>query len=225
MSVFSCVVIGNESLLIECSRKLLARGHKIAAVVTDRQEVAQWAVDNNLPVLPHDKTLAERLSGTRFDWLFSIANLRIIADAVLALPEKGSINFHDGPLPRHAGLNAPIWALIEGETEHGIAWHMIESGVDTGDIVARARFAIDMTDTALTLNTKAYEAGLTSFGDVLTRLEEGAPKAEPQDKTRRSYHARADRPGAGEDDVDRGQQADEVVDDHAADPRRLGAAQ
>ncbi len=33
--------------------------------------------------------------------------------------EVGAINFHDGPLPRYAGLNTPAWAIINGEAEHG----------------------------------------------------------------------------------------------------------
>ena len=43
-------------------------------------------------------------------------------DDVLALPAKGAINFHDGPLPQMAGLNTPVWALLNGEAEHGISW-------------------------------------------------------------------------------------------------------
>ena len=43
MTQFTSVVIGNESLLVECSEKLLARGHGIAAVVTQNDVVADWA--------------------------------------------------------------------------------------------------------------------------------------------------------------------------------------
>ncbi len=196
MTVFSCVVMGNESLAVECSKKLLARDHRIAAVVTENKAISDWAAENNLQVIDPSSDLADALSGIQFDWLFSIANLQIIPEAVLSKPAKGAINFHDGPLPRHAGLNAPVWALIEGEQEHGIAWHIIEPKVDTGAIVARGSFAIEVNDTALTLNTKAYEAGLSSFSDVIARLETGTPNAEQQDPAQRSYHARADRPFA-----------------------------
>ena len=37
-------------------------------------------------------------------------------DEVLRLPRRMAINFHDGPLPRYAGLNTPVWALLNGET-------------------------------------------------------------------------------------------------------------
>jgi hypothetical protein len=46
------------------------------------------------------------------DWLLSVANLTVLAPAVLARAHPGAVNFHDGPLPAHAGLNAPVWAIL-----------------------------------------------------------------------------------------------------------------
>ena len=85
-------------------------------------------------MLPGARTLAA--SDVAFDWLFSIANLEMIPESVLARAKAGAVNFHDGPLPRYAGLNAPVWAILAGETAHGITWHMIEGGIDEGDVLA-----------------------------------------------------------------------------------------
>ncbi|KUF10174.1 MupA/Atu3671 family FMN-dependent luciferase-like monooxygenase [Pseudoponticoccus marisrubri] len=197
MSQFSCVVMGSESLLVQCAEAALARGNRIAAVVTRSADVAGWARARGLRVEAKGRDLAARLEGLEFDWLLSIANLAILPEDVLSLPRKGAVNFHDGPLPRHAGLNAPVWALIEGEAHHGVSWHMVERGVDTGDLLVTEGFAIDDTDTALTVNTKAYEAALTSFDRLLDQLESGVLKRLPQDVTQRSYHALADRPAGG----------------------------
>lgn len=147
MSQFSCVVIGNESLLIACSDALLARGHDIHAVVSSDPEIRAWTKAKGLVL--HDKP-SEVQGG--FDWLLSIANLHVIPDPVLALADKGAVNFHDGPLPRYAGLNTPNWALINGEARHGITWHMLEGGIDEGDIIAQRLFDISEDETALSLN-------------------------------------------------------------------------
>jgi glucose/arabinose dehydrogenase len=45
--------------------------------------------------------LTVTLEGIEFDWLFSIAKLRMLPDAVLKKASKGAVNFHDGPLPQH----------------------------------------------------------------------------------------------------------------------------
>ncbi|MBY6113879.1 LLM class flavin-dependent oxidoreductase [Mameliella alba] len=190
---FSCVVWGNESLLVQCAEMALARGNKITCVVTENTDVRRWAEGRGLYVQVPGGDLAACLPGG-FDWLLSIANLTIIPDAVLALPTKGTVNFHDGPLPRHAGLNAPVWALIEGEARHGVTWHLVEGGVDEGDILVQAGFDIGAQDTALTLNTKAYEAAMGSFPALLDQLESGVLTRQTQDLSGRSYHALAKRP-------------------------------
>ncbi|MDU8910812.1 MupA/Atu3671 family FMN-dependent luciferase-like monooxygenase [Aestuariicoccus sp. MJ-SS9] len=194
---FSCLLIGNDTLTLQCGDKLRGAGHAIRAVVTSSPAVAEWAGGHGLTVVAPGKGLAERLGGTRADWLLSIANLTIMPDDVLALATRGAVNFHDGPLPRHAGLNAPVWALIEGETRHGITWHMIEGGVDEGDILVSRGFDINDADTALTLNTKAFAAALDSFDDLMAQLDGPAPQRIPQDLSQRSYHGLADRPAAG----------------------------
>ena len=192
MSHFSCVVIGNESLLIGCADALLQRGHDIRAVVSTDPAICTWAADKGLPQL--DKTAD---LNCEFDWLFSVANLSLIPDAVLSRAAKGAINFHDGPLPRYAGLNTPNWALINGEPTHGITWHMIEGGVDEGDIIAQRLFDITDGETAFSLNSKCYAAAMDSFAEVITEVETGTPKRQSQDLSQRSYFARADRPAAG----------------------------
>ncbi|MDJ0823305.1 MAG: LLM class flavin-dependent oxidoreductase [Paracoccaceae bacterium] len=196
MTPMTCVVIGNEALLVHCSERLLERGHKIAAVVTRDATIMAWAEGRGLRVVRPGRGLAEHLAGVTFDWLLSIANLDIIPEAVLAMPSKGAVNFHDGPLPRHAGLNAPVWAMIAGETQHGITWHMIEGRVDEGDILVMRMFDITAQDTALTLNTKAFEAAMDSFPELMAQLESGDLRRSAQDLAARSYHAWDHRPHA-----------------------------
>lgn len=194
MSHFSAILIGHESLVIQCGELLRGDGHSIAAVVTRNADVRAWAADASLPVIMPDGDLAAQLANHHCDWLLSIANLDLIPADVLALPRRGAVNFHDGPLPEYAGLNAPVWAALAGETSHGIAWHMIEGGVDEGDILASAKIEITPEDTALTLNTKCYGAAIDSFPALMTELAKPEPQRVAQDLTQRTYFARDARP-------------------------------
>jgi natural product biosynthesis luciferase-like monooxygenase protein len=195
MPALSALFIGGETLLIHCATAWLERGHRVAAVATRHPEVRAWAEGRGLSVVAPGPGLPGRLEGG-FDWLFSVANLSLIAPDTLALARHGAVNFHDGPLPRHAGLNAPVWALLAGEARHGIAWHLIEAGIDTGDVIARADFAIQPDDTAFSLNARCYGAAIETFGTVIAAVEAGLPVRERQDASRRSLHLRADRPAA-----------------------------
>ena len=177
----SCLLIGDGSLLVQCGTLLLARGHHIVCVVTASDSVAEWARENGAEVVAPGRGLADRLAGKTYDWLFSIANLSLVPAAVWRAATSGAANFHDGPLPRYAGLNAPAWALLAGETQYGITWHAMSDAVDEGDIYVQSAFDIDEDETALTLNTKCFEAGIASFAELIGLIETGALEGRAQD--------------------------------------------
>jgi len=195
MSVFSCILIGDESLTQGCGAQLLEAGHSVRAVVTGDARVEAWAKGEGLPVLRAPESLHGLAGEERFDWILSIANLRILKPDVLRLASRGAVNFHDGPLPGYAGLNTPVWALLNGEVRHGITWHMIEAGIDTGAVLVSREFEITGTETAHSLNTRNYAAGMESFEEVMAALAEGrAPR--PQGDGARTCYGAADRPRA-----------------------------
>ena len=173
---------------------LVAAGHSVPAVVTRCPEFRAWAEAEGVALIAPGKDLRNRLQSFDFEWILSIANLDLITDDVLALARRGAVNFHDGPLPAYAGLNAPVWALLNGETSHGVTWHRIAGGVDEGNILAQRMVEIAKGETALTLNTKCFAAALDSFPEVMTALAEGRTEGVPQDLSKRSYYARDARP-------------------------------
>ncbi|WP_103334282.1 MupA/Atu3671 family FMN-dependent luciferase-like monooxygenase [Pseudotabrizicola formosa] len=191
----TALLIGNESLTQACGAAWLARGHRLAAVVTRQPDLRAWAMAQGLRVEPPGAGLDQRLAGLTCDWLLSVANLSLVPAAVRAMATQGAVNFHDGPLPRYAGLNAPVWALLAGERQHGITWHLMTDGVDQGDILEQRLFDLHPAETALTLNSRCFEAGLDSFPALMAQLETGL-RPVPQDFTQRQVFARADRPAA-----------------------------
>ncbi|MFM9847920.1 MAG: MupA/Atu3671 family FMN-dependent luciferase-like monooxygenase [Hyphomicrobiaceae bacterium] len=192
----NCLLIGDGSLLIQCGALLLAQGHHVVGVVTANDAIAEWAQENGAAVVAPGQGLADRLAGTTYDWLFSIANLSLIPTAVWQAATSGTANFHDGPLPRYAGLNTPAWAMLAGETQYGVTWQAMSDEVDAGDIHVQSIFDIDEYETSLTLNTKCLEAGIASFMELIGLIETGGHKARAQDLSQRTYHGRHDRPHA-----------------------------
>lgn len=195
---FSCVLLGNDTLLMECGDLLLARGHAVRAVITAAPRVRSWARARGLDCVDavgdYAGTLAKR---ARFDWLFSITYLEPIPAAVVSLPARGTVNLYDGPLPRYAGFNAPVWAILNGEKEHAISWHFADEGGAVGAVLLQRKFPIAADETALSLNTRCFEAGLESFGELVDRLAAGDIAATPQDASARSHYGQHDRPEAG----------------------------
>lgn len=196
MASFDCLLVGENSLLIQCADMLIESGARIVAIVTETPAVKEWAAGKKIPLIHSGGDCATLISAFEYDWLFSIANLRIIPDAVWKAARCGAINFHDGPLPARAGLNTPAWSVMEGHEYHGVTWHALTSGIDEGDICAAEEFPIEPDDTALTLNTRCYEAGIASFARLVRDVMTGSLHWRRQSLLRRSYYGRFRRPPA-----------------------------
>lgn len=192
----SCVLIGQQSLLIQCAQKLHEKKFSIAAVVSDDAEVIKWCENNQVTSIAYDNHYHEALKSKQFDYLFSIVNLKLLSVEVLRLPKKLAINFHDGPLPRYAGINTPVWALINQEKEYGVTWHIMTEGADEGDILKQAIFSIAPDETSFTLNMKCLEYGLSCFTELLDDLQTDNLVTTPQTVDKSTYCPPCKKPAA-----------------------------
>ena len=184
---FSCALIGESNLLVRCAEILEARGHRIAAIVTKDKAVPSGG--NVFPSLAEAKrSLAERP-----DFLFSVVNRAVLTPEELGWAALASINYHDSLLPAYAGVNAPSWAILHGESEHGVTWHLMSHTVDAGDILVQRRFPVADEETALSLSAKCFEHAAESFGELLDKLEAGNLRGAHQDPAKRSVFPKARR--------------------------------
>jgi natural product biosynthesis luciferase-like monooxygenase protein len=189
------ILVGEETLLAACAELLRGNGHDIVAVVAGPGPAADWAQRSGLALFGKARALLSADLGA-VDYLFSITNLSVLPPEVLALPRRAAINFHDGPLPTYAGLNTPVWALLAGESAHGISWHLMTDALDGGDILAREAIAIDDGESAVSLNAKCFEAALRSFGALVGNLDAALAQAVPQPSPPERLFGRRDRPEA-----------------------------
>jgi natural product biosynthesis luciferase-like monooxygenase protein len=211
----SCFIIGDGALPIRCGEMLRAAGVLVHGVVADQEDTLAWAAAHGIPTLPGDGDLHEWMARRPFDFLFNIVNFTIPDPEVLALPRRMAVNFHDGPLPRYGGIHPTSWAILAGEADYGVVWHrMIDEldrgqvfldtaagkrrkAVDTGRILEREAVAVAADETAASLNTRCFEAGLRAFARLLARIEDGTlDEGEVQDLDQRSYFAKYERPAA-----------------------------
>lgn len=152
----------------------------------------------------HDPNSAEALRAIRMadpDAIFNINGFSILKDELISLPCLGVVNFHNGPLPRYAGLNIPTWVIWNGETRHGVTWHFVDRGIDTGDVIAQSMFELDERETAATLTMKCILHGIDMFKAVLVDVLSGTARREKQSDGRTYYRA-GDIPNGGFIDFD-----------------------
>lgn len=191
----SAFIIGEAALTIQCATSWLDRGNRLSGLATTVPEVAAWARGRDVPVfVPTSPDLPRALAAERPDYLFSIVYLQMLPEAIISAPLRAAINFHDGPLPRYAGLNVTSWAILAGEAEHGVSWHEMTTRADAGQIFVQQAVDIGPDATAFELNAACFAAGIESFATLCERIETGSLAGHVQDETARTYFGRLDRP-------------------------------
>ncbi len=184
----TCFILTETSLGIKCAEMLLAQNFHIYAIISPNEQVINWAKTKGIYSDNLNKNeIKELLASYSYEYLFSIVNSIVLDKDILATPIKSAINYHDSLLPKYAGLYATFWALINDEKKHGITWHLVDEGIDTGKILSQAEVDIDQEDTSSSLNMKCYEAAIKSFPEMLKLLSEDISKLQEQDFAKRSY--------------------------------------
>lgn len=103
-----------------------------------------------------------------------------------------TLNVHNGPLPRYRGVRPIDWALKNHETSHGVTIHLVDTGVDTGPVIARLDYSIYEFDTPETVYTRAVEYGWLLWQQTAPLLDKIRPRS--QDESSSLTYTRRDVP-------------------------------
>lgn len=144
--------------------------------------VAEWATARGMVVLRPEKLGDVRESFTSFDpdYIVSAAFGRILRPWLLDMPRWGSYNLHASLLPRWRGANPIAWAIRAGDVVTGITLMRMDSGIDTGPIVAQSIVPIEDDDTTGTLTQKLADRAASLWIETLSALGPGVFRSSPQ---------------------------------------------
>ncbi|MEP6486691.1 amino acid adenylation domain-containing protein [Microcoleus vaginatus GB2-A3] len=194
---FSCFLIGEGTLLIQCAELLLERGHQIFGVISPDASISSWAKAKDIPHIQPTDNLIAFLRRQPFDYLFNIVNRSLLPKEILELPRQLAIDYHDAPLPKYAGLNATSWALMHREKTHGVTWYVMSDSVEGGDILKQVAIDIADDDTAFSLTEKCHEAAIRAFEELVDEISSGQALAFKQNLDERTYLGHSKRLFAG----------------------------
>lgn len=184
---------------------LLAQSHDLVAVYTqpDRPAgrgrraapgaVKRLAVAHGLALeQPESLRGAEaqaRLAAYGADLMIVAAYGLLLPAAVLATPRLGCVNVHASLLPRWRGASPIQSAILAGDRETGVSIMQMDTGLDTGPVLARAACPIGADDTSASLHQRLAALGAETMVNTLAALAAGNAHAEPQVEAR-ATHAR-----------------------------------
>jgi methionyl-tRNA formyltransferase len=112
-----------------------------------------------------------------------------IPKSILVLPRLGSLNVHPSLLPANRGPVPLFWTFREGHRATGATIHLLDEGMDSGDILAQQVIEIEDAMGYEQLEQRCATVGATLLAQAVWDLYEGRAKPRPQDETRSSYHS------------------------------------
>ena len=120
-----------------------------------------------------DEKIVDTIASLNPDFIVVVAFGQILHRSILEIPRRGPLNVHASLLPKLRGP-APIqWALIRGEKVTGVTTMLMDTGVDTGDILLQARTPIDPLDTSDTLHSRLSHLGAELLVETVHQLWNG----------------------------------------------------
>lgn len=139
--------------------------------------VKRLALERGVPVEQpatlNAKPTREMLIAAGLDLLVVAAYGLLLPQTILDAPREGCINVHASLLPRWRGA-APIQrAILAGDEITGVTIMQMDAGLDTGPIIDAARIAIDVRESAGTLEAKLAVAGAQTLIGALARFDQG----------------------------------------------------
>ena len=127
-----------------------------------------------------DKTL-EWLKSLKADIGAVVAYGSIFKQPALDTPRLGWLNLHYSLLPDFPGPAPVQHAILQGQKVTGVTVFRLDTGIDTGPIIARTEHAIDDADTTESLLSELTVIGSRLLVDVLKQDEAKFALARPQE--------------------------------------------
>lgn len=131
--------------------------------------------------------IQQRIKEINADLIISVHLRKVLKKDTFSLAKKGAINVHPSLLPKYRGLSPQHQVLIHGESESAVTIHIIEEGIDTGDIIIQQRFDIEADDYIADVQFKMLAIYKTLMVDAVKLLEDDNFKPTKQETTGESY--------------------------------------
>jgi len=100
----------------------------------------------------------------------------ILSEEVFTWPRRGFINIHPSYLPFYKGAHPLYYMLLNNEKEGGVTIHEVTKDVDTGKILAQARYPILFEDDTTTLIPKIDNLAVALLKRYLIKIIRGELK-------------------------------------------------
>jgi methionyl-tRNA formyltransferase len=126
--------------------------------------------------------VAAKLAQFRPDVIVVAAFGQLLPRSVLDIPRFGAVNVHPSLLPRFRGASPVASAILAGDEFTGVSIMLLDEGMDTGPVLARAQIPISALDNTGSLSGKLSMVGARLLVEALSHYLKGELTPQPQDE-------------------------------------------
>ncbi len=186
----TCVKIG-----LNCMEAIYQAGEKLDLAITlddnvsknksGRVYIEKFCIKHNIPLLKtvhiNSKDVISSITNYDIDWLFIIGWSQIANLDVLNSPNKGVIGMHPTLLPEGRGRASIPWAIIKNLKKTGVTMFKMDTGVDTGPIIAQMEVPLNKEITSTKLYNQIVNLHSLLVKKMITPILQDNIKLTPQD--------------------------------------------
>lgn len=112
---------------------------------------------------------------------------QILKKTTIESPTIVCINVHPSLLPKYRGTSPIFWAIKNGEREAGVTIHLVDEGVDTGDIILQRKIDVSpgMTEEMLTQRLSCLASEM--LFEVIDKFKKNTIRPIKQDNSKATY--------------------------------------
>jgi len=139
------------------------------------------------PARPNSPEFVATMRALQPDLFLAVGYLNRLGDDLLGVPRLWSANFHASLLPAYRGLHPVFWTLRAGERWAGLTVHVLDAGLDTGDILYQVRVRTRRNDSVESLYDRIMDRSVELVGRLIDDAEAGRLRRRPQGAEGISY--------------------------------------
>ena len=120
-----------------------------------------------------DQALSELLIKHEVDLIVLAGFMRILSNSFIEKFNKKIINIHPSLLPKYPGLKTHEKVINNKDKYHGVTIHLVDEGLDSGPIIAQARFEATKYKDIDSLITKVHSLEHKLYPLIIKMIVEG----------------------------------------------------
>jgi len=213
------IVNGQQAFGKAVLEALIGRGEEVVGVYCAPDKAGgrvdplkELALEKGLPVHQpasfKDPAVWEQMRSLQPDLSVMAYVTLFVPEEAIAIPTRGTIQYHPSLLPMHKGPSSINWPIIFGETKTGLSIFWPDNGLDTGPILLQKEVDIGPDDTLGSIYFDSlFPMGVAAMLEAVDLVRAGKAPKVPQDPDAGSYEGWC---RAGDAEIDWARPAAEV---------------